>query len=85
MGIWKSEAEKDFVCWGTLPGEEGFRWVFEGGNLCSVISKGLPLQIASLGLGHVPHLRDSLSTEHSVSSFVKQVAKYTMGLLQRLR
>lgn len=85
MGIWKSEAEEDYVRWGSLPGEEGFRWVFEGGNLCSVISKGLPLQIASLGLGHVPHLWDSPSAERTVSSFVKQVAKYTTGLLRRLR
>lgn len=68
--------------WGNLPGEEGFQWVFEGGHLCSVISKGLPLQILSLGLGHVSHLQPV----HGVSFLIcKAGSKYTTGLLQRLR
>lgn len=41
ISILVSEVVEDCVCWGKLPGEEGFGLVFEGISVCSMISKSM--------------------------------------------
>lgn len=43
------------MCWGKLPGEEGFRLVFEGRNVSSMVSKSTPLFISKSEAVSGPH------------------------------